>query len=171
MDTRGAITVDLSGESPRDVVQPYVVKNIPALVPTAPPAFDDGFASLVFWYNVPQGAASIYVGDKFDWQGNPLPFPFQIDWRLFHGVGCPGQGAIFDMEPAVGSTMVKTAADLSRQGMLFQFGGLQADQYLLQARLRVASTNVTMLKATIYSRFQPGLQQAVPAISVGTVIG
>ena len=171
MDTRGAIIVDLSGKNVRDAVAPYVVRNIPALVPPAPPTNDDAFGNMVFWYNVPQGATSIYVGDKFDWVGTDLAFPFQIDWRLFHGVGCPGQGAIFDQEPAVGSTMVKNSAGLSREGMLFQFGGLQADQYLLQARIRVAAASPTQLKATIFSRFQPGLQQGAPAISVGSVIG
>ena len=58
-----------------------------------------------------------------------------------------------------------------RMGMLFQFGGLQADQYLLQARIRVAASSPTMLKATIYGNFQPGLQHAAPAITVGTAIG
>lgn len=167
MDTHGALWIDVSGKNPRDVMQPYVVRNIPALVPGSA----NEFANLACWYNCPQGVASIYVGDKFDWQGTPLAFPFQIDWRLFQGTGCGGQGGTFDQEPAQGSTMIKVASDLTKEGMLFQFGGLQADQYLLQARVRVAASSQTMLKATIYGNFQPGLQQAAPAITVGTVIG
>ena len=171
MDTRGALIVDLSGNNKMSPVAPYVVRNIPALVPAAPPAADTAFANMVLWYNVPQGATTIYVGDKFDLMGVPFTFPFQIDWRLYHGVGCEGSGAVFDQEPAAGTTNIKSASDFSREGMLFQFGGLQADQFLLQARVRVAAASATQLKATIFARFQPGLQQGAPAISVGSVIG
>lgn len=167
MDTSRAIKIDLSGANPRDAVQPYVVSSIPALLTTDSPSFGD----LICWYNCPQGVASIYVGDKFDVKGTEIAFPYQIDWRLFHGVGCPGQGGTYDQEPAQGTTTIKSRADLSKEGLLFQFGGLQADQYFLQARVRVPSATSTVLKATIFARFNPGLQQAAPAITVGTVIG
>lgn len=167
MDTHGALRIDVSGKSPRDIMQPYVVRNIPAIVPGG----DTEYANLVCWYNCPQGVVSVYVGDSFDWQGTPLVFPLQIDWRMFHGTGCDGQGGTFDQEPAHGSSIIKGSSGLRKEGLLFQFGGLQADQYLLQARIRVASASLTQLKATIYGNFQPGLQQAAPAITVGTMIG
>lgn len=167
MDTRGALNVDLSGVSQTDIVQPYVVRNIAARLVTD----EQSFSNLVLWYNCPQGVMSIYVGDKFDVFGSDIPFPYQIDWRLFHGVGCPGSGAVFDQEPAQGTTFVKGNSSLLKEGLLFQFGGLQADQYLLQARVRVATSTATQLKTTIFARVNPGLQQAAPAITVGTVIG
>ena len=169
MDIRGAVNVDLSGaDTKRYVIQPYVVRNIPAMEPNDP---DTAFGNLIYWFNAPQGVISVYAGASFDWVGTPLDFPVAIDWRLYHGTGCPGIGGVFDQEPAQGSTFAKDTAGLTKEGMLFQIGGLQADMYLLQARIRVAGTKSTQLKATIYARFQPGLQQGAPAITVGSVIG
>jgi len=163
MDTHGAVKIDLS--VPKGVYSPFVVRDIPQRTG----ATTDDFANLVCWYNVPSGVFSVYVGEEFVTKGATPAFPFQIDWRLYHGVGCSGLGGIFDQEPAVGSTFIKSSADLKRQGLLLQFGGLEADSYLLAGRLR--GSGDFQLNGSFWGKYTPGLQSSFAAITAGSVIG
>ena len=141
---------------------PYFVGSVYD-IPMRQPA--EGFSNLMALLGVPQGVVSIYGGSLTEIISGPLALPFQVDWQLMHGVS----SCIFDQEPALGSTIFKTAADLSREGLLFQFGGLQADSFLLRARVR--GTGSARVRIGVYPRAEEGLQSSFPSITVGTMIG
>lgn len=163
MDTQGAVKIDLAAAP--GVNPEFVGRDIP--MRTGTEATD--YANLVCWYNAPQGVFSVYVGEEFMPKGVVPSFPFGIDWRLYHGVGCAGLGGVFDQEPASGSTFFKTAADFKRQGLLLQWGGLQADSFLLAARVR--GTGAFKMNASIRAKYTPGLQSSFASITAGSVIG
>lgn len=126
----------------------------------------EGFSNLMALMDVPQGVMSIYGGSVLEVVNGPIAYPFQIEWQLMHGIG----SCIFDQEPAQGATTFKTAEDLkNREGLLFQWGGLQADSYLLRAR--IIGTGGVKVRCGVYPKATPGLQANVAGITVGTMIG
>lgn len=163
MDTNGAVKIDLA--LPRSANPDFVGRDIPSRTGTTA----SSYANLVCWYNVPCGVFSVYVGEEFVPKGVAPAFPFGIDWRLYHGVGCVGLGGVFDQEPASGSTFFKSTADFQRQGLLLQWGGLQADTYLLTARVR--GTGAFEMNASILAKYTLGLQSSFAAITAGSVLG
>lgn len=124
------------------------------------------FANLILLYNVPRGALAIYGGSNFTPVGGNFTAPFEIDWRLAHG----SSNCIFDQNFVQGTTNVLTEKGLQREGLLFEVGGVLADAYLLQARVRPAVDSFS-LQWTAQIRFTPGLQGAALAVTVGSMIG
>lgn len=170
MDVRGAVKIDLSakpGELGYTSANGIVTRNIPSTTGNA----QEDFANLVAWYNVPDGVASIYIGDTFVPLGDTPAFPFMLDWRLYHGTSICGVGSngVYDQDCAAGSTIFKTASGFKREGLLFQWGGLQADSFVLAGRVR--GTGEFQLKMTIFPKFTPGLGGSISAITVGSAIG
>ncbi len=116
------------------------------------------------------GNVAIYAGQEFTFQGSPPDgVPFQIDWRLHHGVNF----CLWDEEPVAAASTIFPAGVgsdglVSRQGMLFQLDGTHARSYVLLGRLRgiTATARISMSVHVLPSSFGPPF-----AATVGSFAG
>lgn len=169
MNTQGAFEVDWSKPAMREFAEKGITQRIGGV--------SDEFVNFMFFSNVPRGVLSLYAGEFFQVASATLPteISFCIDWRLHHGVG----RCIFETQPAATTTLFTDdkTFPLKREGLLLQLGGLEADSYLLRARLRGVPTGDAKLSAdfkldlTFFPRVTPGLQSSFAAVTVGSVAG
>lgn len=163
MNIQGAKIIDWS--KPADVEY----ANNPGGILIEIGAASDDFINFLAFLNVPQGVLSLYAGEQFELSSGKSTFPFAIDWRLHHGTG----RCVFETQPAATSTLFTSdkTSPLKREGMLLQLGGLEADSYLLRARMRGEVSDTFKMQISFFPKVTPGLQSSFEGITVGSLAG
>lgn len=124
----------------------------------------------VFWVAGVNGNMAIYAGQDLDFEEKPATgVPFQVDWRLYHGVN----GCLWDDEPIGAAPTIfpdgsPSSGTPKREGLLFQLDGTHARSYLVHGRVRgiTSTVQVPISVHVLRSSFGPPL-----TISVGSFTG